>query len=408
NWDAERFSDSTRIAVFPSAWRGSRWWQYSQVQNLEGILRALKHEYNVDENRVYVIGVSDGGIGTYFLGFRDPDPWAALLPFIASPEALTNDDIRADGPVYVPNLRNVPLYIVNGSLDPLYPARAVAADVALFREAGVDVTFRPQPESGHDLRWWQSESPAIEEFIRDHVRDPLPDTLTWETERTDRYARAFWVIVNEIGPVTGGHEFPPFDSIQPLPPTPSLGVRADPTSSAGVRILSVELGSLGAVAGFVEGDVITTVNGTPTPTVRALMEATAGASWGDTLRITARRPGLIRTLLVAIPEAQGSVRPPERVVFDRPEPTGRIHVTRHDNTITVLSRNVRRYTLLLSPDQFDLSRPIRVTTNGRVSHDAVVQPDVATLLKWYSTDQDRTMLFAAELQVDVSAVAPPG
>lgn len=403
NWDAERFADSTRIAVFPSAWRGSRWWQASQVENLNGILTDLKGTYNVDENRVYVIGVSDGGIGAWFLGFRDPTPWAALLPFIASPEALVNPKLRADGPVYVPNLRNVPLYVVNGSLDPFYPARSVAADIALFREAGVDVTFRPQPESGHDLRWWPAQRPAIDSFIAAHPRDPLPDTVTWETERTDRYNRAYWVVIDTIGPVPGDHPFPPFDTIRPLPPVPSLGVRADPTSTEGVRIIAVELGSLGARAGFVPGDMITAVNGLATPTMRALLEATGGARWGDTLHVTVRRPGLVRDLVVPIPAEPDSV-PGERMVFDRPKPTGRIEVRREGNTVEVLTRNVRKYTLLLSPDQFDFSRPVRVVTNGQVTFDGLVQPDVGILLKWHRLDQDRRMLFGAELELTVPAL----
>lgn len=402
NWDAERFADSTRIAVFPSAWRGSRWWQASQIENLNGILAGLKQTYNIDENRVYVIGVSDGGIGAWFLGFRDPTPWAALLPFISSPEALTSPRLRADGPVYVPNLRNVPLFVVNGSLDPLYPARDVAADVALLRRAGVDVTFRPQPESGHDLRWWSALRPAIDSFIAAHPRRPLPDSVTWETERTDRSNRAYWVVIDTIGPVPGDHRFAPFDTVQPLPPVPSLGVRADPTSTDGVRIIAVELGSLGARAGFVPGDVITAVNGLSTPTMRALLETTGGASWGDTLRITVVRPGLIRDLVVPIPDLPDTPTD-ARVVFGRPRPTGRIEVRREGNTVEVLTRNVRAFTLLLSAAQFDLSRPVRVVTNGQVTFDGPVVPDTRTLLKWHRRDRDRTMLFAAELGIQVPA-----
>jgi hypothetical protein len=40
-----------------------------------------------------------------------------------------------------------------------------------------------------------------------------------------------------------------------------------------------------------------------------------------------------------------------------------------------------------------------VEVNGAVAHDAVVVPSVATLLKWAAIDDDRTMLFAAEISV---------
>jgi hypothetical protein len=58
-----------------------------------------------------------------------------------------------------------------------------------------------------------------------------------------------------------------------------------------------------------------------------------------------------------------------------------------------------RFTLLLSPDQFDLTQPIRVTTNGRVAFEGRAEPSVRTLLKWAARDNDRTMLFAAELPI---------
>jgi hypothetical protein len=54
---------------------------------------------------------------------------------------------------------------------------------------------------------------------------------------------------------------------------------------------------------------------------------------------------------------------------------------------------------LISPDAFDLSKPIKVVANGRVVFDGRVEPSLATLLKWAARDNDRTMLFAAELHV---------
>jgi murein endopeptidase len=47
----------------------------------------------------------------------------------------------------------------------------------------------------------------------------------------------------------------------------------------------------------------------------------------------------------------------------------------------------------------DFSRPIVVTANGRVVSDRRVEPSLATLLKWAASDNDRTMLFGAELHL---------
>jgi len=63
---------------------------------------------------------------------------------------------------------------------------------------------------------------------------------------------------------------------------------------------------------------------------------------------------------------------------------------------------VTGFTLLLSPDQFDLNRAVTVVVNGRTLFDGLVQRDIRTLVKWAARDNDRTMLFAAELQIAVS------
>jgi len=60
------------------------------------------------------------------------------------------------------------------------------------------------------------------------------------------------------------------------------------------------------------------------------------------------------------------------------------------------------FALLLSPSKFDFSQPVRVLANGRTVFDARVEPSVATLLKWAARDNDRTMLFGAELNIDLT------
>ena len=43
--------------------------------------------------------------------------------------------------------------------------------------------------------------------------------------------------------------------------------------------------------------------------------------------------------------------------------------------------------------------PITVVVDGKAAFEGIVQPDLKTLLKWAAKDNDRTMLFAAELPI---------
>jgi dienelactone hydrolase len=88
-------------------------------------------------------------------------------------------------------------------------------------------------------------------------------------------------------------------------------------------------------------------------------------------------------------------------VFPRRKPSGRVDVTRKGNTIEATSRGVREMTLLLSPDVFDFAQPITVTVNGTRAFEGTVKRDVSTLLKWAARDNDRMMLYGAELKLRV-------
>ncbi len=89
-------------------------------------------------------------------------------------------------------------------------------------------------------------------------------------------------------------------------------------------------------------------------------------------------------------------------LFEHRARSGRVDLVRTGNTVEALTRGVTDFTLLISPDAFDLSQPIKVTANGKTVFDAKVQPSTATLLKWAARDNDRTMLYAAEISVKLS------
>ncbi len=272
-----------QISALPSSWRGSLWWQSSQIENLGAILDRIKREYNVDENRVYLFGVSDGATGVYYHAGKAPTPWAAFLPFIGHPGVLENPATGVDGELFVENLANGAFFVVNGEMDELYPVTRVKPYLDAFAKAGAEIVFHPQP-GGHNTRWWNTEQAAIDSFLESHPRNPLPDLVVWETERTDRFARAYWLVIEEL--------------------------------------------------------------------------------------------------------EQGAA-------------SGSVALRREGNRVEAQVRGVARFRLLLSPGQFDFSQPIEVVTNGAGAYRSVVERSPETLMRWTARDNDRTILFAAEISVAV-------
>ncbi len=194
----DNLKNPDRITVVPAAWNDAFWWHANQAENIPAILKLVKKKYNVDDNRVYMTGVSDGGTGAYFFAFKQNTEWAAFMPFIAHPAVLQNSASGGGHMLYFENLMAKPLYIVNGEEDPLYPASSLLPFIEVLRSAEISHEFTVIEGGGHNTRWLPDESSKIEQFKLDNPRDPLPETVQWVTDSSDRYNRNHWVRVDEL------------------------------------------------------------------------------------------------------------------------------------------------------------------------------------------------------------------
>ena len=132
---------------------------------------------------------------------------------------------------------------------------------------------------------------------------------------------------------------------------------------------------------------------------------------GDFLEVLGKYPPRTRLTMVVSRdgspvELAGLFDPTEvtRAVplFLHDSPHGRVDLVRNGNTVAASTQGVSEFTVLVSPDSFDFARPIKVTAGGRTLFEGLVKKDVATLMKWAARDNDRTMLFGAEVHVKVA------
>ena len=68
-------------------------------------LAAVKRRYNVDEDRVFLGGFSDGGSGSLIMGLYYPTPWAGLIDLSGSITVA----IGAPDEAFPANLSNRPV-----------------------------------------------------------------------------------------------------------------------------------------------------------------------------------------------------------------------------------------------------------------------------------------------------------
>src|SRR4029453_18446252 len=163
-----RIEGEPQIYAHPSGWADAQWWDVEQIDNILRLVDTLKRRYNIDESRIYITGISDGGTGVYYMAMKSPTTWASYLPLNGSIAVLRAAQNGADGELYGNNLINAPLYIVNGEQDPLYPVWQVEPHMAWFKQLGVPFVFRPQAGAVHNTAWWPTERAPYREFVPPH------------------------------------------------------------------------------------------------------------------------------------------------------------------------------------------------------------------------------------------------
>ena len=382
------------IVIVPYSWRDAQWWTERQLASVIAILDTVKRRYNIDENRVSVSGFSDGGTGAYYFAMREANPFANFVPMLGMALVLANDLMGVDGVLFPNNLRNKPLFVVNGGLDIQYPIDRVDMYVERFKAGGVDIDYRPQAQAGHDRRWWPELKDPLGAFIRDHPRTPLPDRLTWQTSSGASHNRAHWLVIDALGRAPAE---PPLDDVNVVrgAPTIDFGIRA-----VGARIAFVVEGSNAEQLGLQQFDWLLDLNGAAVKMATDLDLLFATVKPGTEVEMLVSRDQLpVELKGIFDPKP---IAPPAADLFPQPGSSGRVDLVRTGNIVEATTNGVTAFMLLLSPDQFDFSQPVRVVANGRVAFEGRVETSLATLMKWAAADNDRTMLFGAELQIDLT------
>jgi len=98
----------------------------------------MKNNYRIDANRTYLAGHSMGGSGTWYMGTRYFEPWAALATFAG-----------AATPETIPPLKPTPQLIVHGDADATVTVERSRNMVAALKTAGVEHQYIEVPGGTH-------------------------------------------------------------------------------------------------------------------------------------------------------------------------------------------------------------------------------------------------------------------
>ena len=137
-------TDFPFILVSPQCPAGESW----SDDALLGLLDEVQKKYRVDQRRVYLTGLSMGGYGTWSLGLKYPERFAAIAPICGGGDFL---------PVLLPGqgkqaaLKRLPVWAFHGAKDMLVPLSESERMVNALKKAGNEnVKLTIYPEAEHD------------------------------------------------------------------------------------------------------------------------------------------------------------------------------------------------------------------------------------------------------------------
>ena len=153
------------ILVAPTA-TGSTWalmGEDADTTNLARILDLVRSRWNADPAKLLLTGMSDGGTFCYVSGLESTSPFTHLAPVAATFHPLMTEMADAE------RLRGLPVYIVHGRLDWMFPVQVARQTRDALSAAGANVTYRefddlshcyPRETNAPIINWLNSAAPA--------------------------------------------------------------------------------------------------------------------------------------------------------------------------------------------------------------------------------------------------------
>ncbi|MYC27592.1 MAG: hypothetical protein F4090_06460 [Nitrospira sp. SB0672_bin_25] len=202
------------ILACPTTMAGT-WWTRPSEELVLATIEAVRAHYRIDPDRIYLTGMSNGGIGAWIIGMHHAPRFAAV-----SPMASGIDDVLFP---FLENLRHTSLYVIHGAADQIMPVWLSRNATNELARLGIAYTYREHewthPHAGGHF-FPRQELPALVEWFRKQYRDPYPRSLTvvrdashltdfgWvRIDATDRIAMFSEQLIDQHGDLIKNHVY---------------------------------------------------------------------------------------------------------------------------------------------------------------------------------------------------------
>ncbi|MDQ2768753.1 MAG: dienelactone hydrolase family protein [Gemmatimonadota bacterium] len=193
------FERTGYLVVYPNAWGG--WWRSNTETMVDSLLKEVMRKYNVDPDRVYLSGLSNGGTGTFDYASLWPQRWTAAVSAMGA--GLFGFIEPGGERPFVSNLTHVPMLFLHGKRDQVIAVAATTRTVDSLRAQHADVAMKIFPEREHEIVPGTGDDGATIDYFEHHLSRAIPKKVDFMASTT-LHARNYWIeILEKEAPAAG-------------------------------------------------------------------------------------------------------------------------------------------------------------------------------------------------------------
>jgi pimeloyl-ACP methyl ester carboxylesterase len=176
------------------------WFTRGAEELVLATIRSVQRRYHIDPDRIFLTGMSNGGIGAWVIGMHHAPLFAGIAPM-----ASGLDNVLMP---FLANLRSTPIYIIHGAKDQVMPVELSRTITKELTRLGYPFVYR-EHQGEHPMAgghyFPREELPELVTWLNAQRRNPLPTTVT--VVRDASHFQPFgWVRIDATDPIASFSE----------------------------------------------------------------------------------------------------------------------------------------------------------------------------------------------------------
>lgn len=376
--------------LFPLANEATMWWDSTGIKNIKDQIRYMKGLFNIDDDRIYITGFSDGASGSFHLALCNPDLFAAFYPLNGM---LSVGSAVSSEPVYLPNLANRHVYAINTDNDKLYPAEEMRKVMQLALDAGADLYYREYWGFGHNFDYADAALPLLITDMQKRCRDPFPSRIYWECSHPD-FGKIDWLEIIAIDTTRTRENWQQEYNVILTDKRLYFGLYLEEQNGS-ILITDVVENSVATQMGLWKDDIILAMDAIKVNSIEELLDIRDSKDTGDSFSLTINRNGAELTLSGAFPD----VRYYDALKYNKP--SGAVSALYCANVFTMQTSKIKTISIYISPQMINPEQPLKIIINDQIYFDDKIEFDKDIIWQEFQKNFDRSNIIINKLTLQL-------